>query len=532
MQTIGFKNFRRFEELKPLDLSGVTFFVGGNNAGKSTVVKAMMLMHDNICRSQLYSNDLSPIFRLGTDGGKDVHVGTFGRALHKPYPEVREIELQTQIGIFIFRYVIGGDVESQRLNADIHILEIQNQERTWSILVDYNKGIISFKCPEYEIKNVLKQRNRFAHGIANVDSETDKLQEMLAHIDGEIAALRNDLMSADEIKKVLIEREIKNKEAQKTALQSQSKSKKSDMIIEEELQFTSEDAQRESHILSMMTKLFEQKIEEVSNVRSDSLDARAKNEALIKKYTTLQEWLKHMRMMLRAVLNKSGMVYIPSHAVAQKVFFSREDRNDYMSDVIGRYQSMNFKDGSLQRKFVQEWMKNFGIGLDFMIESIQGEAFTITITNMNGEDVPLADLGMGSIQIILLLLKLATLIEDGGLYPGLVIIEEPEQNIHPKLQSKLAELFESVHREYKLRFLIETHSEYMIRKTQAMIATEKVSFDNNPFKVYYFPEDGEPYDMVYQQSGMFENKFDEGFFDEASKQQFSVIKKAREIQHV
>ena len=72
----------------------------------------------------------------------------------------------------------------------------------------------------------------------------------------------------------------------------------------------------------------------------------------------------------------------------------------------------------------------------------------------------------------------------------------------------------------------------MIRKTQAMIATEKVSFDNNPFKVYYFPEDGEPYDMVYQQSGMFENKFDEGFFDEASKQQFSVIKKAREIQHV
>ncbi len=262
MQTIGFKNFRRFEELKPLDLSGVTFFVGGNNAGKSTVVKAMMLMHNNICRSQFYSNDQSPIFRLGTDGGKDVHVGTFGRALHKPYPEVREIELQSQIGIFLFRYVIGGDVESQRLNADIHIFEIQNREQTWSILVDYNKGVISFKCPEYEIENVMKQRNRFAHGITtNVDSETDRLQEMLAHIDGEIAVLRDNLTSADEIKKVLIEREIKNKEAQKTALQSQSNGKKSDAIIEEELQFTSEVAQQESHVLSMMVNLFEQKIE-------------------------------------------------------------------------------------------------------------------------------------------------------------------------------------------------------------------------------------------------------------------------------
>ena len=523
MQTIGFKNFRRFEYLKPLDLSGVTFFVGGNNAGKSTVVKAMMLMHDNIYRSQFYSNDQSPIFRLGTDGGKDVHVGTFGRALHKPYPEVREIELQSQIGIFLFRYVIGGDVESQRLNADIHILEIQNQEHTWSILVDYHKGVISFKCPEYEIENVIKQRNRFVHGRANVDSEIDRLQEMLAHIDGEIAALRNDIMSADEIKKVLIEREIKNKEAQKTALQSQSKRKKSDVIIEEELQFNSEDTQQAPHILSMMTKLLEQKIEDVSNVRTTSSDTRAKNEALIKKYTTVQEWLRHMRMMLRAVINKSEMVYIPSHAVAQKVFFSREDRNDYMSDVIGSYQSMNFKDGSSQRLFVQDWMKNFGIGLDFKIESIQGEAFTVTITNMDGEEVPLADLGMGSIQIILLLLKLATLIEDGGLYPGLVIIEEPEQNIHPKLQSKLAELFESLHKEYKLRFLIETHSEYMIRKTQAMIATKEVLFEQNPFRVYYFPDNKAPYDMEYQPNGTFAQPFGEGFYDAASGLSFQVL---------
>lgn len=523
MQTIGFKNFRRFEDLKPLDLSGVTFFVGGNNAGKSTVVKAMMLMHDNIYRSQFYSNDQSPIFRLGTDGGKDVHVGTFGRALHKPYPEVREIELQSQIGIFLFRYVIGGDVESQRLNADIHILEIQNQEQTWSILVDYNKGVISLKYPEYIIDNAKKQRSRFLHSRVNMDYEVDRLYKMLAHIDGEIVALRNDLMSADEIKKALIEREIKKKEAQKAALQSQSNSNKTDVIIEEELQFTSEDVQQEPRILLMIAKLFEQKSEEVSNVRTTSLDTRAKNEALIKKYTNIQEWLTHMRMMLRGMLNKSEMVYIPSHAVAQKVFFSREDRNDYMSDVIGRYQSMNFKNGSSQRNFVQEWMKNFGIGLDFKIESIQGEAFTVTITNMNGEDIPLADLGMGSIQIILLLLKLATLIDDGSLYPSLVIIEEPEQNIHPKLQSKLSELFEYVHREYKLRFLIETHSEYMIRKTQAMIATKEVLFEQNPFRVYYFPDSKAPYDMEYQPNGTFAQPFGEGFYDAASGLSFQVL---------
>ena len=42
MNQIGFKNFRKFEVLRPLELSPVTIFVGENNAGKSTVVKALL----------------------------------------------------------------------------------------------------------------------------------------------------------------------------------------------------------------------------------------------------------------------------------------------------------------------------------------------------------------------------------------------------------------------------------------------------------------------------------------------------------
>ena len=48
MNQIGFKNFRKFHELPPLDLSPVTIFVGENNAGKSTVVKALLATLDFI----------------------------------------------------------------------------------------------------------------------------------------------------------------------------------------------------------------------------------------------------------------------------------------------------------------------------------------------------------------------------------------------------------------------------------------------------------------------------------------------------
>ena len=44
--TIGFSNFRRFTNFPEIELGDITILVGGNNAGKSTLVKAMLLMRD------------------------------------------------------------------------------------------------------------------------------------------------------------------------------------------------------------------------------------------------------------------------------------------------------------------------------------------------------------------------------------------------------------------------------------------------------------------------------------------------------
>lgn len=51
--------------------------------------------------------------------------------------------------------------------------------------------------------------------------------------------------------------------------------------------------------------------------------------------------------------------------------------------------------------------------------------------------------------------------------------------------------------------------------------------NQNPFKVYYFPENGIPYDMHYLPSGRFENKFGKGFFDESAKWHMEILKKEK-----
>ena len=108
------------------------------------------------------------------------------------------------------------------------------------------------------------------------------------------------------------------------------------------------------------------------------------------------------------------------------------------------------------------------------------------------------------------------------------MVEEPEQNLHTKLQSKLAELFVSLNKEFGFKFIIETHSEYLIRQSQVLVAEQKYKDEkelneNNPFKVYFFPQDKEPYPMNYRTDGKFSNEFGTGFFDEANKLIYKIL---------
>ena len=44
MKQISLNNFRKFTSLPPTDLGKLTIMTGGNNSGKSTVDKAIMLI--------------------------------------------------------------------------------------------------------------------------------------------------------------------------------------------------------------------------------------------------------------------------------------------------------------------------------------------------------------------------------------------------------------------------------------------------------------------------------------------------------
>ena len=239
---------------------------------------------------------------------------------------------------------------------------------------------------------------------------------------------------------------------------------------------------------------------------------------------------------LKNLLNNIKIEYISSHTVNQNMLYNTADKNDYIAQTVHNFWREKIVPGNMEHCFIIDWMQKLGVGIDFKIMPlVPGEAYTVSITEDSGNIVSLADKGMGSIQIMVLLFRLATILckyknlyQECSIYP-IIIIEEPEQNLHPKIQSMLADLFYHLATYSPLKFIVETHSEYIVRKSQVLVSEEDFIDEEdlrkgNKFKVYYFPSEGDlPYEMQYRIDGCFANDFGEGFFDEAENLAFKIL---------
>lgn len=561
MKTIGFKNFRRFENLEPLQLGGVNFFVGGNNSGKSTVVKAMMLLLDNLIfmrpKQQGMMFDNVPSFYLGVNHIHNLHIGTFARALHKPFPELKEMSFEAELAGYKFVLTVTGDVDSTSAGADVRRIEVVNLMNDVRYIFDFddNSFVAQFNTEVLNGYLVAKEQDfwqniRFGSSqhhilsrhserrVAMIERRLEQLMQSLSLETNPVEIARINSSIKSETRRL---KDLKNAE-KPFITKKEDREYKSTIVVENGVRSV-------TYLGALLDGQWMYYMNIKEGIEQNSLfgkNEEEQNDRFAQQYR-VEQFYNDLSLEEKAMLcmfaddarqlrgiGRSKIEYMAAHTASQKMLFSIEDRNDYMSQVIREFVAERIVEGTELSNFLYDWMyKHFEIAMGYDIKPIHGEAYTMEITCMNGEKMPLADLGMGAVQIIMMLLRLATVISRAGnlaIRRTTFIVEEPEQNLHPKLQSKLADLFAFVNEKYGCQFVIETHSEYLIRRTQAMIATGEVSFEQNPFKVYYFPQDGQPYDMEYQESGLFNKKFGDGFFDESSRQHLAVIKKARELQ--
>lgn len=546
MKSISFKNFRRFSDFPEFKFGDITILVGGNNAGKSTLQKALLLVFDNIrsLRKKTAAfgpfNDgfTAPQFRFDANEFHDLNLGTYERALCN-LAHGENMEFTFCIDSFYIRVVVEPDKagENQPI-AKVAMIEVNDTKRHILYTFDFNTR---------------RMRAEFEQIAGNGDPRFDKIQTAIADIRKKLAEEKDPFeaaMANQELEKLLKIRnafvhngdEMRESSTIETDLNDYLGIKGFDRAVSGVLPSYLENIEAYTWTIGSKTiasinldGTVTHPNPEEADVMNGTEEDRANEQVLGDKSSLILESASS----LQSEISRPKAFYIQAHGISQKMLYTIDDKNDFMAQAIHKFARCGIQPGSYPDQFLRKWMEEFGIGLGYQIESFGGEGYTIKIETHAGL-VNLADLGMGSNQLMVLLLSLATIMFEEGFYdndsgksytPKFIIIEEPEQNLHPRLQSKLADLFAAVAKDESYKFLVETHSEYLIRRTQVLVAemnlTEADLEKQNPFKVYYFPHNGVPYDMKYLPSGRFDNKFGEGFFDESAKWHMEILKKEK-----
>jgi predicted ATPase len=170
----------------------------------------------------------------------------------------------------------------------------------------------------------------------------------------------------------------------------------------------------------------------------------------------------------------------------------------------------------IRSKFLEAFNKAFSqFGLAEEIDVKRSDEFGALIlrVKINGLWSNIKDVGYGvSLQIPIISQSL--LANQFGM-AEIVLIEQPEVHLHPRLQAKFISTLLEVD-DYSSTYFIETHSEHIVRKLQSLVKNKPDKIKSEDISIHYFKRTQDKFEVT--QHKINENyrlvpNLPKGFFD-------------------
>lgn len=232
--------------------------------------------------------------------------------------------------------------------------------------------------------------------------------------------------------------------------------------------------------------------------------------------------------------------------------FLEVKNNIIINDYYGVYDILKNIKGGKKINFLKD-LKTFEIADNVKLNKIgfrkPNVDFYEIIFTSNGYKFPIKNLSSGGKQFFPILLLLYFDFDSDDTYRWL-FLKQPELHLHPRLQMQIPELLLkrniplgyieykkddpiiTVHLDIKMFynfFIIETHSEHIIRKFQLLVASSKYpDFTNEDISIIYVKPDKSDLTssikiMELDEKGNFIDNWPAGFFDESAELSYALL---------
>lgn len=564
------KNFRSFGvEGADFELAPITVLTGCNSAGKSSLVKAILLLsidngigRDGASRQKSISETKNSIFsdmyypsHILKVTSRELGLGRFDKVLHRNAKE----------GLLTLSYkmwskYLGEELDVTRLfRANSN--DILNNGELIEFTIKRLNGTILYDCFP---KDPVFKYPRAKKGSLYIEDS------------GWYYEWNYDLIS-EPYKKYCDIRRYYDWQDFKQLSQYDFGQRNNDGSIQRILKMIKDNPQLLEDYGKRMDELKKQYGEEVYDYRDKFQDRSPNNDSEyeLKLYALMfrmEDYLKNYKSdydICQEIIQKiyvevvnecisprfiASNTYIDSSSAVVKRLYSIEDENKLsvaLDKVVKRgvIRDTLVKSGIIETgDFVNDWLTRFDIADKIIIKGTE-EGIGIKVFIVKGKEKRLlADEGYGITQLASLFIQIENIIsentrdcykknptdnviyvEDGSHYqPSYIIIEEPENHLHPKYQSLLADMFVEAYRNYNIHFIIETHSEYLIRKLQYLVSEKVNGLVSSDVSLNYVEKDENGISTNRQikirEDGSLSEPFGSGFFDESKKWVMKMMK--------
>ena len=549
-KSISVKNFRVFKELTQFEIRPLTFLIGPNNSGKSSFTKLMLAFKNNlhcIKFSESENHNLESydkILNWSSDSDQIIL-----RPIHRvPFLSNNfsyEISYKNNTIDSVVLLNVLNNKEIMSFKSILTDSDVEYHSRFNELLFNFDINFLIdliYKKQVYFKATLLNEENIDFNTIKNQNSSTtgysNELEKVMSELEKVISSLEKDYLLFD------LYRSNENITSfyKKNIISNQNSITKKGFMLAMDYDETISSGSVKKLKNGFINNLKERLKKELEiDLDLDNLELRYSKlgTLMFSKESIIQRELeKLLNDFPTSILSSQPIHYISANRGSQKRVLQNTSVNQ-INEIIVDYSLLDKPD----LVYLREVLQIFGIEGELVIERFENTISSVYMLQ-NNKKINLADLGFGYSQIIPIFLKIITatknLDKNGASYSqpmsldflkGItVIIEEPEANLHPSLQAKFADFLALTLKKFpKINFIVETHSEYLIRKLQFL--TAKGDLKTNDTIIHYFNNDKyvsikEPKvkQIFINDDGGLTDNFGPGFFDEATTLQFDLIR--------